>query len=58
MGLFSALLPTPFHLDESMNFFRKIAAPIVAVVSIAFLAWMVFNLSGITGGGGAAMITS
>jgi peptidyl-prolyl cis-trans isomerase D len=41
-----------------MNFFRKIAAPIVAVVSIAFLAWMVFNLSGITGGGGAAMSRS
>jgi peptidyl-prolyl cis-trans isomerase D len=38
-----------------MNFFRKLAAPIVAIVSIAFLAWMIFDLSGITGNGGVAM---
>ena len=38
-----------------MNFFRKLAAPVVAVISITFLAWMVFDLSGITGNGGVAM---
>ena len=34
-----------------MNFFRKLAGPMVALVSITFLAWMVFDLSGLTGNG-------
>ena len=37
-----------------MNFFRKLAGPMVALVSITFLAWMVFDLSGITGNRGFA----
>lgn len=37
-----------------MNFFRKLAGPMVALVSITFLAWMVFDLSGITGNSGFA----
>ena len=35
-----------------MNFFRKIAGPMVALISITFLAWMVFDLSGLTGRNG------
>ena len=35
-----------------MNFFRKIAGPMVALISITFLAWMVFDLSGLTGRSG------
>ena len=35
-----------------MNFFRKIAPPLVGVLSLTFMGWMVFNLSGITGGNG------
>lgn len=34
-----------------MNFFRKLAGPVVALISITFLAWMVFDLSGLTGEG-------
>ncbi|HVX89269.1 MAG TPA: SurA N-terminal domain-containing protein, partial [Gemmatimonadales bacterium] len=34
-----------------MNFFRKLAGPVVALISITFLAWMVFDLSGLTGNG-------
>ena len=37
-----------------MNFFRKLAGPMVALVSITFLAWMVFDLSGLTGNGSLA----
>jgi peptidyl-prolyl cis-trans isomerase D len=35
-----------------MNFFRRIAAPFMAVVIFTFLAWMVVDLSGITGSAG------
>lgn len=35
-----------------MNFFRKIAGPMVAIISLTFLAWMVFDLSGLTGRSG------
>jgi peptidyl-prolyl cis-trans isomerase D len=37
-----------------MNFFRRIAAPFMGVVIITFLAWMVLELSGITGSAGFA----
>ncbi|HEU4569054.1 MAG TPA: peptidyl-prolyl cis-trans isomerase [Gemmatimonadales bacterium] len=35
-----------------MNFFRKLAGPLVALVSVTFLVWLVVDLSGITGSGG------
>lgn len=41
-----------------MNFFRKLAGPMVALVSVTFLAWMVFDLSGLTGNGGLAVSQS
>jgi len=37
-----------------MNFFRRTAAPFMGVVIITFLAWMVLELSGITGSAGFA----
>ncbi len=37
-----------------MNFFRRFAGPMVALVSITFIAWMVFDLSGLTGDAGFA----
>jgi peptidyl-prolyl cis-trans isomerase D len=41
-----------------MNFFRKLAGPVVALISITFLAWMVFDLSGLTGNGRLARARS
>ena len=41
-----------------MNFFRKLAGPVVALISITFLAWMVFDLSGLTGNGRLASARS
>ncbi len=35
-----------------MNFFRRIAAPFMGAIIIAFLAWMVLDLSGLTGSAG------
>lgn len=41
-----------------MNFFRRFAGPVVALFTITFLAWMVFELSGITGSAGFARPTA
>jgi peptidyl-prolyl cis-trans isomerase D len=41
-----------------MNFFRRFAGPVVALFTITFLAWMVFELSGITGSAGFSRPTA
>lgn len=41
-----------------MQFFRRIAFPVVLVISIAFFGWLVLDLSGLTGGSGLLTKTS
>jgi peptidyl-prolyl cis-trans isomerase D len=41
-----------------MNFFRRFAGPVVALFTITFLAWMVFELSGMTGSAGFSRPTA
>src|SRR5512145_871045 len=41
-----------------MQAFRNAAKPIMVVVAFAFFAWLVLDLSGITGGGGLLTNTS
>src|SRR5688500_4754185 len=41
-----------------MQSFRNAAKPIMVVVAFAFFAWLVLDLSGITGGGGLLTNTS
>lgn len=41
-----------------MQFFRSIAKPIILVTAIAFFVWLVYDLSGLGGGGGLLTKTS
>ena len=41
-----------------MQAFRNAAKPIMVVVAITFFAWLVFDLSGMTGGTGLLTNTS
>lgn len=41
-----------------MNYFRKYAAPLIVITGLAFLIWMVVDLSGVTGGGGFTSASS
>ena len=41
-----------------MQFFRSIAKPLILVTAIAFFIWLVYDLSGLSGGGGLLTKTS
>ena len=41
-----------------MQFFRSAAKPIILVTTIAFFIWLVYDLSGLGGGGGMLTTTS
>ncbi|MEK6597522.1 MAG: SurA N-terminal domain-containing protein, partial [Gemmatimonadota bacterium] len=41
-----------------MQAFRNSATPLITIVAIAFFAWLVFDLSGLTGGSGFLTTTS
>jgi len=40
-----------------MQAFRNAAKPVVVVLMVAFVGWLVFDLSGLSGGGGGGLLT-
>src|SRR5258707_1301563 len=41
-----------------MQFFRSAAKPVILVITISFFSWLVYDLSGLSGGGGLLTKTS